>query len=1843
MLISGFKSSRFNPTFRVLAAFVCFCFLYEIIVTDILRLQSSVASAQFNPSANLVMPSAAFLPPALKAIHIDPQAPLEIDFIIDSADQSKVNQQEVNKLVQYFLATMTTPEQDMWVNLSPYESKRIIAPQFGETSAGRELLAQDQMLKQLAASLTYPESDTGKAFWDRVYQKAIAIYGTTAVPIDTFQRVWIMPGKAVVYEYNGTAFITESRLKVLLEDDYLALKNAQNKDNVQRLSQEEAQKVNTFSSTVTREIVLPEIEKEINEGKNFAALRQIYNALILATWFKKKLKQHILARTYVDRKKVIGIEDDSEQTAEKIYQQYIQVLKDGVYNYVREDFDAPSQSLIPRQYFSGGFSSGNSNEWLDIRPISNLMLSSLEFLKQLGRRLFFAKISLSPLGKDGKSLVAASVLVRPVKKKSAPFNERIRRMAAAGLAGVLLAAPVAGVANGMQNAPLPTIAPQIMTMDNSQAPGTDVTPGNIETRDLKDTSVNKDTPVWELLKEKVTLSDVLALDGQINSKTGKAYEIDTHYFKNWNSTWYRISTNTAPDWVKPVIVLAYQHKTGLSQDGKIGSATEAQLRSGPQVAAVQVPGQKQAAPSVSVTETPGQTLLLGQPISSADAKYFQELKNIITLEDVAGLAKVTNPQTGKLYKLDQDFIARNWDNILKSRIYDWPQQSLVIAAQNKLGLRQDGQLGQLTRKAIAAEGERIRRLANAAPPPLRPKATAGTGGPPPDKRPVEVKSWTGTIISNFKQFNNLLFEVFLTLLIGLQTFRIYRDSKNNMSDRVELLRLLTKYLQGDTRHTFSGQSVPLISKQAALSDMTARSAGNQIELIIRSGNSLKGRWEKKQRNLTEQAFGNAITDGDFRLMHGANVLELKRLERFDTRIHLFFAMPADEKVNGKGVTVSYRAQDNRLKFFQMAVSEDPFKELEDSWEGALKDKEFSEATAENIVEMISVYRKENPPTFKDFRNQAVIAFKIRKLAVATLRKIRSLNMRSSYADYFYHLGQYANMVRYLLAQSATLDTYKSSFLPENDTLNFKILGLSLDKAYRVLTLVEYVYYRAQNNVRTSLTEYYNRRKILDQMETQMKQKADDESVDVDPQTYNVGSLISEFDQFSMSFEKPYAHSIVGLDLFRRHQKVMKSIKDIMFLLSPFLLWWAFGSSLSIWIPFVLGVGIFISINYVAPNLSRFFTFFEFRKFNETLSVFKPAYVPEDFASPVLNKDTLLNYVTQQFLPKTRWSDSRFVLAATKFSDVKAIRENSYVEVRFVADSHFMTASREGEQAVINQVKRAIDQGRLAFRLALNDALEDIDPKRIVVYVHPTGIRLQIKNVDIQAESINFLYNGDGPDSKKSYILEITNDPFKQLINQWDHLRDDMKQNNFSGLDPLIAAIKAFHEPGNMNLTDFRKNAGFYHLILERAFATYELLVVNGGKEVDPRYRQYFLELARYATEVRFLSASFAGMDALKTWFLPDGDLFRSKILGFPVSRILRAMFGVSFLYSWARTDTLQSIQRVAAQWQVLDQAQALIPGGSEMVQNESAGQAIEKKLKTEFEKADFTFRYPAKNSLVGNDKYMRNYGMWIMTGFFVALLATVGIIALPFLISTVNFISTSMGGTTLLTGSELIAFLNQPQFVGLSIVNFSVVFYVIAYWINPIHGINAMERERNSYLKIIESYEKNSSHGEMRILQNKRMINGVWAQALYYINYVAGIFFPTVIMGYFLYQQVQSKFWKNGNGNGNGKHLSVAGGGPDEKVRASSAVSQGAAATVSEKNKNTGGIDLQVEKKLQVQGQDNTNWDAATVPEVLMQGIQGMGFQILELTPIINPPLFIPDFVKGNGSEPQQLLSFKMP
>jgi hypothetical protein len=427
-------------------------------------------------------------PPMLKGIKVYPNNPFQLDFILDPGDKNlspnggdslplvgRVREgdlkQEATRLIKYFLASLTIPEKDLWVNLSPYEKDHIIPQSFGLTEMGRDLLAEDYMLKQITASLIYPEDGFGKIFWKRIYEEAAKKFGTTDIPVSTFNKVWIVPERAVVYENAkaGTAYVKESKFKVMLEEDYLAVsKNLSRpgdsqpgdmfKSEQQRTCPEpyyckldacmpqrvagqagcqsnkplnakatqganfSQSNINALGSQIVKEIVIPELTKEVNEDKNFVKLRQIYNSLILAAWYKKKILHSILMQVYADKNKIKGLSSPNVfrllnghsslvvGDPEHIYQRYLQAFKKGVFNYIKEEsvpiFGMPSkeQGILPRKYFSGGVTLLDTNDkiqFISMERPSPAMISEINNIDKDSLRII--STSLAPALKQNKS------------------------------------------------------------------------------------------------------------------------------------------------------------------------------------------------------------------------------------------------------------------------------------------------------------------------------------------------------------------------------------------------------------------------------------------------------------------------------------------------------------------------------------------------------------------------------------------------------------------------------------------------------------------------------------------------------------------------------------------------------------------------------------------------------------------------------------------------------------------------------------------------------------------------------------------------------------------------------------------------------------------------------------------------------------------------------------------------------------------------------------------------------------------------------------------------------------------------------------------------------------------------------------------------------------------------------------------------------------------------------------------------------------------------------------------------------------------------------------------------
>lgn len=308
LVLSGFFK-------RTLSALVLTIFASTVITGDVFA-----AVASLPQPGTMVTMSKDYSYAVLKGLKINVNNPFDLDFVIDSNNQTNVSQEEASKLVNYFLAALTIDKENIWVNLSPYEQNRITDENLAITDLGKDLLKQDYILKQLSASLTHPESDTGKNYWNKADANS------------DLSKIWIVPQKAKIHEANNSAFITKLTF------------------DVQTQSEE-----NVSSSLVN---ILDEVRSDVNNGQNFANLRQIFHSIVLAQWFKTKLKDSFF-KHYINQNKVAGIDIEDKEVKNKIWSQYVESFKQGAYNTVAKVKDSASGRIQKQKYFCGGIQSSS--------------------------------------------------------------------------------------------------------------------------------------------------------------------------------------------------------------------------------------------------------------------------------------------------------------------------------------------------------------------------------------------------------------------------------------------------------------------------------------------------------------------------------------------------------------------------------------------------------------------------------------------------------------------------------------------------------------------------------------------------------------------------------------------------------------------------------------------------------------------------------------------------------------------------------------------------------------------------------------------------------------------------------------------------------------------------------------------------------------------------------------------------------------------------------------------------------------------------------------------------------------------------------------------------------------------------------------------------------------------------------------------------------------------------------------------------------------------------------------------------------------------------------------------
>jgi len=122
-------------------------------------------------------------------------------------------------------------------------------------------------------------------------------------------------------------------MKVLLESDY---KEIQEQDNPESLANSLKQLgKDNQSVNIVREVIIPQLEKEINHSEHFALLQQIYHSLVLAKWYKQKVRDSILNHVYIGQNKIKGIDLADPKMKDKLYNEYLNAFKTGAFSYIK--------------------------------------------------------------------------------------------------------------------------------------------------------------------------------------------------------------------------------------------------------------------------------------------------------------------------------------------------------------------------------------------------------------------------------------------------------------------------------------------------------------------------------------------------------------------------------------------------------------------------------------------------------------------------------------------------------------------------------------------------------------------------------------------------------------------------------------------------------------------------------------------------------------------------------------------------------------------------------------------------------------------------------------------------------------------------------------------------------------------------------------------------------------------------------------------------------------------------------------------------------------------------------------------------------------------------------------------------------------------------------------------------------------------------------------------------------------------------------------------------------------------------------------------------------------------
>lgn len=97
-----------------------FCLSYTIFSYSALLKQSNASKLNLPKPSMLLKPAQDYSLPKLRGLRLDPQNPLNLEFLFESSNTKNIDDKHIKKCIEYFLTSLSVEDSNLWVNLAPF-------------------------------------------------------------------------------------------------------------------------------------------------------------------------------------------------------------------------------------------------------------------------------------------------------------------------------------------------------------------------------------------------------------------------------------------------------------------------------------------------------------------------------------------------------------------------------------------------------------------------------------------------------------------------------------------------------------------------------------------------------------------------------------------------------------------------------------------------------------------------------------------------------------------------------------------------------------------------------------------------------------------------------------------------------------------------------------------------------------------------------------------------------------------------------------------------------------------------------------------------------------------------------------------------------------------------------------------------------------------------------------------------------------------------------------------------------------------------------------------------------------------------------------------------------------------------------------------------------------------------------------------------------------------------------------------------------------------------------------------------------------------------------------------